>query len=89
LLSFKNFEKDSSSGTFTGTYNSAGILIADYSFQSEGMSSVMQVAFKKDGDNFIRGHGTMNADGTRFANPAMLTYDSTATLSVFKQVACS
>src|SRR5689334_4035499 len=51
-LSFKNFEKDSSSGTFKGTYKD-GILLGDYSFTSEGMDSVMQVIFKKFGDDFM------------------------------------
>src|SRR3989338_5115784 len=51
-LSFKNFEKDSSSGTYTGTYKN-GILLGDYSFNSEGTASVMQVIFKKSGNGFI------------------------------------
>jgi|GEM_PF-1605074 len=79
-LSFKNFQKDSSSGTFAGIYKD-GILLADYSFQSEGMNSVLQVAFKKSPDGFVRGFGDMDSTGTRFADVANLTYDDT---QVFK-----
>ncbi len=86
-LSFHNAEKDSSKGTFKGTYEN-GILLGDYSFQSEGMNSVMQVAFKKSGNDFIRGYGALTGDGTRFANVNALTYDASAPLSVFKKVQC-
>jgi hypothetical protein len=83
-LRFKNFEKDSSSGTFKGTYKD-GILLGDYSFQSEGMDSVMQVIFKSSGDGFIRGYGDMNATGDRFANLNGITYDSSAVFKLSKQ----
>ena len=85
-LSFKNFQKDSSSGTYSGTYKD-GILLGDYSFQSEGMNSVMQVIFKKSGEDFIRGYGTLNSEGTRFADLNNITYDS-APLSLFKKGEC-
>lgn len=74
-LVFKNFEKDSSSGTFKGTYK-GGILLGDYSFQSEGTNSLMQVIFKKSGDDFVRGYGDVTADGTRFADLNTINYDS-------------
>ena len=80
-LSFKNFQKDSSSGTYIGTYKD-GILLGDYSFQSEGMFSVMQVIFKREGDIFIRGFGDLNADGTRFADLNNITYDSNQTFAL-------
>ncbi len=73
-LSFKNFEKDSSSGTYNGTYKD-GILLGDYSFQSEGMDSVMQVIFKKEGEAFVRGFGEVNETGDRFVNLDEITYD--------------
>src|SRR3989339_844990 len=53
VLAFNNYEKDSSSGTFTGTYKD-GILLGDYFFNSEGMDSEMQVVFKKEGDTLVR-----------------------------------
>ncbi|MFA6076712.1 MAG: hypothetical protein WC735_01410 [Candidatus Paceibacterota bacterium] len=73
-LSFKNFEKDSSSGTYKGTYKD-GILLGNYSFQSEGMFSVMQVIFKKSGNGFVRGYGDTIQGGTRFVDINKITYD--------------
>ncbi len=84
-LSFKNFEKDSSSGSYKGTYKD-GILLGDYSFQSEGMNSVMQVIFKKTGNDFVRGYGDLNSDGTRFTDLSKITYDTSA---VFKAGDCT
>lgn len=86
-LAFKNFEKDSSRGTFTGTYNN-GILLGKHAFTSEGMDSVMEVAFKKVGDYFVRGYGPVSNEGTQFANPTTIKYDETLPLSVFKKTAC-
>jgi hypothetical protein len=84
-LSFKNFEKDSSSGTYEGTYKD-GILLGDYSFDSEGMRSVMQVIFKNTSEGFVRGFGDMNADGTRFSDLNNITYDTKYT---FKPSGCA
>ncbi len=83
-LAFKNFEKDSSSGTFSGTYKN-GILLGDYFFQSEGMNSVMQVIFKKQESDFIRGFGDMNTEGTSFTNLNTITYDSFAPFQASKE----
>lgn len=74
-LSFKNFEKDSSSGTYKGTYKN-GILLGDYSFNSEGMDSVIEVIFKKLENGFVRGYGDMMEEGTRFADLNKITYDA-------------
>ena len=76
-LRFKNYQKDSSSGPFVGTYID-GTLFGEYSFQSEGMDSVIQVIFKKSVDGFIRGYGKMNAAGDRFANLNDITYNRSA-----------
>lgn len=84
-LSFKNFEKDSSSGTYKGTYKN-GILLGDYSFQSEGMDSVMQVIFKKQGVDFIRGFGDLDSTGTRFVDLSGIAYDGN---QVFKPAPCA
>jgi len=73
-LSFKNFQKDSSSGTYEGTYKD-GILLGDYSFTSEGTDSVMQVIFRKSGDTFVRGFGDLDEAGTRFSDLSSITYD--------------
>ncbi len=85
-LSFKNFEKDSSSGTFVGTYKD-GILLGDYTFDSEGSRSVMQVIFQKTGEGFVRGFGDVDAEtGSRFTDLNKITYDSSY---VFKVTPCS
>ena len=87
-LAFKNFEKDSSSGIFTGKYEN-GILLADYTFQSEGMQSQMQVIFKKEGDNFVRGYGPVDSEtGTKFTDLSQINFDSSSTLSLFEKTEC-
>ncbi len=80
-LSFQNFEKDSSSGTYVGTYKD-GILLGDYSFRSEGMDSVMQVIFKKTGETFVRGYGDLIATGDRFADINKITWDPNQTFTL-------
>jgi hypothetical protein len=87
-LAFKNFEKDSSSGIFTGKYEN-GILLGDYTFQSEGLQSQMQVIFKKEGDNFVRGYGPVDSEtGTKFTDLSQITFDSSSTLSLFEKGEC-
>jgi hypothetical protein len=78
-LAYKNFEKDSSSGALVGTFNN-NILLADYSFQSEGTDSVRQVIFKKDGDKFIEGFGPVEIEDGKetFINPENVTFESAA-----------
>ena len=80
FLSFKNFEKDSSSGDFEGVYRN-GILSGTYSFQSEGATSILEVAFKKTEEGLIRGFGEMSEEGDHFANINKIEY---STSTVFK-----
>jgi hypothetical protein len=62
-LVYNFHEKDKNIGTIQGAIKD-GILIADYSFLSEGTRTVRQVAFKKEGDTFIEGYGeTIEHDG--------------------------
>jgi len=74
-LSFKNFQKDSSQGTYSGTYKD-GILLGIYSFDSEGMHSNAQTIFKKEGDTFIRGFGSLDNTGSQFTDLSNTTYDT-------------
>lgn len=76
-LAFNNYEKDSSSGSFKGTYVD-GILLGNYAFNSEGMNSDMQVIFKKVGDTFVRGYGDVNTEGDKvlFKDLSSITYDT-------------
>lgn len=62
-LQFKNFEKDSSSGTYIGTYVD-GVLSGEYAFQSEGLDSKVNTRFKKVGEAFVRGIESENGDVT-------------------------
>jgi len=78
-LRFKNFEKDSSSGTYVGLYKN-NILSGEYAFQSEGLDSVMNIIFKKVGDNFVRGLET--------GDTGSLAYDETVPGSLFAKSNC-
>ena len=51
-MSFVFAQKDSSYGTYTGTFK-ADVLTATYTFWSEGVQSVGTNVFKKSGENFI------------------------------------
>lgn len=59
-------EKDKNKGTILGTMR-GDILVADYTFMSEGVQSVRKVAFKKDGNMFVEGYGDFtNTDSLNF-----------------------
>ncbi|MES2746864.1 MAG: hypothetical protein V4648_00705 [Bacteroidota bacterium] len=55
-LTYKLFEKDKNSGTIAGTLK-GDTLVADYTFQSEGTTSVRQVAFLRKNKSLIEGYG--------------------------------
>ena len=81
-LDINNAEKDSSTGTLKGKYKD-GILLADYTFASEGTLSVNQVIFKKVGNDFIRGSGKPDdATGTRFDDLSKINYDTSVVYKV-------
>jgi len=78
-LTYAFAEKDKNIGTFIGKLE-GDILLADYTFQSEGMESVRQVAFKVSKDTLIEGYGDMNAEGTAFKDIKHLNFTSTMPL---------
>lgn len=82
-LTYKNFEMDSSSGSFEGTY-ADGILIGYYSFSSEGEDSVRQMVFKKVGNSFLQGFGQVRTEGNRevFIDLSAVTYDPALTFTL-------
>ncbi len=86
-LSFKNYQYDSSSGTFTGTYKN-GILLGNYQFTSEGADHNLQLIFKKFGDHFVRGSGETNASGDALVDLNKIEYDPKSPLTVFKAGTC-
>ena len=55
-LIYKLKEKDTNKGTIVGVMK-GDILIADYTFMSEGILSVRQVVLKQEGNGFIEGYG--------------------------------
>ncbi len=80
VISYNNYQKDSSSGSIKGIFAN-DILLADYVFDSEGMKSNRQVIFKRVGDSFIQGFGNVKTvDGKEvFDNISNVTYDSKST----------
>ena len=60
-LSYKFYEKDKNEGTLVGELR-GDTLIADYTFMSEGVSSVRQVAFLKKGNTYVEGYGDVVDD---------------------------
>lgn len=86
-LTFDNYQKDGSTGKVEGTVED-GIMKLIYSFQSEGMNSVMEVYFKADGKSLIRGIGEIKVKGdtAMYANPASINYPSGEKLD---KVACT
>jgi hypothetical protein len=81
-LNYDIFEKDKNSGTILGVMQ-GDLLVADYTFTSEGKISVRQVVFKKSGSTLVGGVGEMEEkDGKMvfkdmgkldFSTPVILT----------------
>jgi hypothetical protein len=80
-LIYKLKEKDMNAGTIKGTLR-GDILLADYTFKSEGTESTRQVAFKKTGNAFIEGYGEMvNVKGVeQFKNVDSIVYSTSMKL---------
>jgi hypothetical protein len=77
-VAYLNFEKDSSTGTFIGTYED-GILDGVYSFRSEGMDSRREVIYRQVKNGFISGFGPIEFVGKleKLKRPLDLTWNST------------
>ena len=75
-LTYKNYQKDSSAGTFNGVYTDH-ILSADYEFESEGMVSSRQISFKKLPAGFVEGTGesVLIGNKSKFVDINTITYD--------------
>ncbi|WP_207534799.1 hypothetical protein [Desertivirga arenae] len=81
-LLYNFFEKDRSRGTFTGTFIN-DVLLADYTFQSEGATSQRQVIFKKTAKGFIEGYGNIKSEGGKdvFVDTAAVKFDQSIELT--------
>ena len=76
-LKYFIFEKDNNKGTIRGTLHDS-LIVADYTFQSEGMTSVRQVVFKIHGDSLSEGFGDidMKSDTARFKDISELQFQN-------------
>ncbi len=80
-LTYHYYEKDRNRGTISGIMH-GDTLLADYTFQSEGATSVRQVAFLRRDIGFIEGFGPVveRQGKTVFEKPHALTFDAKYTL---------
>jgi hypothetical protein len=74
-------EKDRNRGTIQGSMK-GNLLVADYTFQSEGVQSVRQVAFKLEENSFIEGYGDIDSqnDKVQFKNLDSLKFNNSMKL---------
>lgn len=84
IYNFK--EKDKNTGTINGRMN-GNILIAEYTFLSEGIQSCRQVAFKLQGNNLVEGYGESYSqkDKVLFRNTDSLSFMGSMKLT---EIAC-
>ena len=86
-MSTKYYQKDKNEGTLYGEMK-GDTLYADYTFTSEGILSVRQVAFLKKGDTFVEGFGEVVGDKkgkVNFKDKKALKFDNS---TVLKKVDC-
>jgi hypothetical protein len=81
-LSYNLVGKDKNEGTLIGNMK-GDTLIADYTFVSEGVSSVREVAFLQKDGAFIEGYGDVAAanDKVTFKDKTKLKFDQKNTLT--------
>ena len=81
-LSYEFFEKDKNEGTFIGEMK-GDTLFGDYTFMSEGVSSVRQIAFLKKGNTYIVGYGDVEESNGKliFKNTKQLKFGEKIVLS--------
>jgi hypothetical protein len=80
-LTYKFYEKDANSGTIEGEIK-GDTLLANYTFNSEGITSLRQVAFLKKGEDWVEGVGdVVGIDGrVNFKDPKALHFNSSLLL---------
>ncbi len=77
-LAFDYAEKNDSQGKLNGTLNN-DIIMAEYTFVSEGQESVMEVVFKLQGNKLIQGYAEMEEQGGKlvFKDGVKLSFQNT------------
>jgi len=85
-LAYKFFEKDKSSGPVVGTI-SGDTIIVEYSFQSEGMQSVREVAFLRKNNRLTEGYADIEEKGGKviFKDRKKLMFNGT----VLNKIPCN
>lgn len=82
-LSYKFFEKDKNEGTLVGEIK-GDTLFAEYTFMSEGVSSIREVAFLKKGNTYVEGYGDVvddNKGKVTFKDAKQLKFEGNIILS--------
>lgn len=81
-LVYSFFEKDKNSGTISGMFK-GDTLYADYTFQSEGMSSVRETVFLKKGTTLVEGFGEITEKDNKqiFKDKKALKFDESVVLN--------
>ena len=84
-LAYNFFEKDDSKGDFAGTFK-GDTLVADFTFESEGTTSIREVVFLKSNDSYLPGYGDMEEHNNKqiVKNRKVLKFDDVAVLSKIK-----
>lgn len=85
-LKYAWFEKDSNTGMFSGMFK-GDTLYADYTFQSEGVTSIREIVMLRKGDNLLQGYGDITEQGNKqaFKNKKTLKFDDKM---VLKKITC-
>lgn len=80
-LEYDLFEKDRNQGSISGKRIN-DLIIADYTFSSEGMESVREVAFKITDAGLVEGYGEVEERGNKmsFKDPKNLRFDDARVL---------
>jgi hypothetical protein len=81
-LVYKLYEKDNNKGTISGIFI-GDTLFADYTFKSEGMTSVREAVFVKKGDSLLQGSGEMEEKNNKqcFKQPKALKFENATALT--------
>lgn len=85
-LSYNFFEKDKNTGEITGKMVQE-IMVLDYTFNSEGMTSVRQVAFKKNGKFLTEGYGESFEKDGKMVFKNIFTLDFTGK-TILQEINC-
>jgi hypothetical protein len=85
-LSYNLFEKDKNNGAITGIIK-GDTIIADYTFQSEGMTSIREVVWLKKNDQLLEATGDIEeVNGkAKFKNLSTLSFGKSM---IFKKTDC-